>query len=154
GFAAQSRAELTLSGSAIVAARDAAVYVSDDGSQATAITGNVIDGTLPPEDGTPSGAGIVVAAGATAKKVDANAVTGSAAAGIIVQGKKSVLEASGNLVTGTLPGAQPSALTNSILVESGAQATLDDNAVYDNHDLGIVAQDEGTVLTANGNVVE
>ena len=135
-------AKLTLGESAIVANQINGLDVIGTRSKVTA-TGALIEGQ--------GGVGIRVYFGATLT-LDRSAVVENRGQGISASHAHTNMTATGSLVAGTLPMAD-AGLGDGVTVIEGAHATLEANAIVVNRDGGLGVQNEGTEVTATGNLI-
>ncbi len=151
GVEAESGARVTLTSSALVGNRGAGVLAGLDDTEVTA-TGNLIEGTLPQENDHTSGQGVRAKEGARVT-LTSNALIANHEAGLIVFGKATQVEATGNLVEGTVPREIDKSLGTGVAV-IGAPVTLTSNALVANHYVGLYVSGSGAEVNATGNLIE
>ena len=142
GLSVIGGAHATLRINAIVANRDVGLYVQDEGTEVMA-TDNLIAETL--------GRGVNVQDGA-ALVFEANAIFENHEVGLHAGSAGTMLTAKNNLVEGTLPDVGKKTGGRGINVETGAQSTLEANAIVTNHDVGLYVSKSSALAT--GNIIE
>ena len=151
GLAVALGARVTLTSSALVGNRDAGMAIDGDATEVEA-SGNLIEATEPrASDGL--GRGLSVQSAARAVFTD-NALVYNQTEALRVIGAGTEFEARRNLVAGTSAGTAEESRSLGVVVESGALATLEGNALLDNGLAGLSVLDAGTRATIRRNLIE
>ena len=155
GVRVRSGARATLTGNAVVGNHHAGLAVEEERT-VVELTGNVVEGTRPRTIDGEYGWGVRVDDGARLTAVG-NAVVGNSNVGVALAGLETWVEARGNLVRGTLRRAPDGVGGGGVVVQYGAWAALDDNAIVGNGPFGVEVVgdfDVGAETWATGNLIE
>lgn len=150
GAYASMRGHLSIASSALLGNAEAGVAVVGVGTTAE-MTGSLVQATVAPALGQLGGVGVLVARGAT-MRLDDSTVWQNHTAGVVVVGAPAALDATGNLIGGTLSArADGDGLGVSVV---GGRVTLTSNTLRDNQGAGLSIGDPDSEATVIGNLVE
>jgi hypothetical protein len=152
GIAVQDGAALTVVGATLRNNHDVGLFADGSGSTIAA-TSLLIESTQPNASDQTLGWGIAVQNGAALTLTGAT-LRNNHDIGLFTGGAGATVEATGLLIEDTQPQASDQTTGWGIGVQEGAALTLKGATVRNNHELGLVAFSVGTVVTAEGLLVE
>ncbi len=144
-------AHASFEGCALVENRSVAVLVNN--GAALAVTGSLIEGTLPRESDQNFGEAVQLNGGSKAE-LTGNALLDNHRRAVFANGEGVTLTATANLIRGTLPRPSDEAYGTGIEVLEGAKATLRRNALIENHAAGLFVGGAGSTASSEGDLFE
>jgi hypothetical protein len=152
GVQAGEGATLTLRGAWLRENRDIGLFALGAGTAIEA-EGLWVENTQPDASDQADGLGIQVQEGATLTLRDV-VLRNNHTVGLIAVSAGTTVEATGLLVEGTQPQANNQTAGWGIGIRRGATLTLTGATLRNNHDIGLIALNAGTAVTATGLLVE